>query len=188
MTDELTSLVRWKGVMSVERASNTPSSDEALGFDAFYRRNLPVVYGYLLRLCGGRIDQAQDLTQETWLTFVDHLRAGHGAMPDVRWLITVARSRFIDEWRRERRLDHKLSLAWAAERAGDDGGEPTESELSDHLASLCADHRLVLTMRYIDGLGVPEIAGLIGRTTTATYSLLARARDDLRVRAAGERT
>jgi DNA-directed RNA polymerase specialized sigma24 family protein len=75
-----------------------------------------------------------------------------------------------------------------ARLSGDDGGEPTDTELSDHLASLCADHRLVLTMRYIDGLGVPEIAGLIGRTTTATYSLLARARDDLRVRAAGERT
>jgi DNA-directed RNA polymerase specialized sigma24 family protein len=44
----------------------------------------------------------------------------------------------------------------------------------------------VLTLRYIDGLTVPEIADLIARTTTATYSLLARARDDLRLRAAGE--
>ena len=174
--------------MSIERASDMPNSYESLGFDGFYRLNLPVVYGYLLRLCGGRIDQAQDLTQETWLSFVDHVRAGHGATPDIRWLITVARSRYIDQWRRQRRLDHKLSLAWSAERSGEvgDDADPSHAELLGHLASLCAEHRLVLTLRYIDGLGVPEIAGLIKRTTAATYSLLARARHDLRLRATGE--
>lgn len=171
----------------IEPSSSTPDSYESLGFEGFYRLNLPVVYGYLLRLCGGRIDQAQDLTQETWLSFVDHVGAGHGATTDVRWLIAVARSRWIDQWRRQRRLEHKLSLAWAADR-GDDvdgGGEPTHTELCDHLASLTADHRLVLTLRYIDGLSVPEIAGLVARTTAATYSLLARARHDLRLRATG---
>ncbi len=173
--------------MRIERATDTPDSDEPLGFDAFYRRNLPVVYGYVLRLCGGRIDQAQDLTQETWLSFVDHMRAGHGEIPDVRWLIAVARSRYIDQWRRQRRLDNKLRLAWAAGRANDVAdADPTHAELSEHLASLSPDHRLVLTLRYIDGFGVPEIAGLIDRTTTATYSLLARARDDLRLRATGD--
>ena len=174
--------------MRIEPATDTPGSDEPVGFDAFYRRNLPVVYGYVLRLCGGRIDQAQDLTQETWLSFVDHMRAGHSAMPDVRWLIAVARSRYIDQWRRQRRLDSKLRLAWAAGRTQDsvEDTDPTSAELSEHLACLSADHRLVLTLRYIDGLGVPEVADLIDRTTTATYSLLARARDDLRVRATGE--
>jgi DNA-directed RNA polymerase specialized sigma24 family protein len=133
-TDESTSLVRWKGVMRIERASNTPNSYESLGFDAFYRCNLPVVYGYLLRLCGGRIDQAQDLTQETWLSFVDHVRAGHGALVDVRWLITVARSRYIDQWRRQRRLEHKLGLAWAAGRkeGATDDADPTQDDLSEH--------------------------------------------------------
>ncbi|MEO8264612.1 MAG: sigma-70 family RNA polymerase sigma factor [Ilumatobacteraceae bacterium] len=175
--------------MRTERASQTPPEPHsALGFEAFYRRNLPVVYGYLLRLCGGRTDRAQDLTQDTWLSFVDHQRAGHGEVADVRWLITVARSRYIDLWRRQRRLDHNLGLAWASERSGDvpDAGEPTQTELCDHLASLNTDHRLVLTLRYIDGFSVPEVASLIDRTTTATYSLLARARHDLRLRATGE--
>lgn len=163
-----------------------PGSYESLGFDGFYRLNLPVVYGYLLRLCGGRIDQAQDLTQETWLKFVDHVRAGHGATADVRWLITVARSRFIDQWRRQRRLEHNLSLAWAVERDdqfADDG--PTHTELADHLVSLNTDHRVVLTLRYIDGLSVPEIAEMVARTVAATYSLLARARHDLRLHVTG---
>ena len=176
--------------MWIEPRSSTPGSVESLGFDEFYRLNLPVVYGYLLRLCGGRIDQAQDLTQETWLSFVDHVRAGHGGTADVGWLITVARSRYIDQWRRHRRLSHNLSLAWASDRASDvePGDDPMCGELGEHLASLAAEHRLVLTLRYIDGLGVAEIAQLVARTTTATYSLLARARQDLRLRAAGATT
>ena len=187
-TDESLGLVRWKGVMGIER-SESPNSYSMLGFDTFYRRNLPVIYGYLLRLCGGRVDQAQDLTQETWLSFVNHVHADPEIAVDVRWLVTVARCRFIDQWRRQRRLDHNLSLAWAAERGTDveDADEPTSTELLDHLVSLVADHRLVLTLRYIDGFSVPEVATLIERTTTATYSLLARARHELKLRAAGER-
>ena len=173
--------------MEIER-SESPNSYSMLGFDMFYRRNLPVIYGYLLRLCGGRIDQAQDLTQETWLSFVNHVRADPEIAVDVRWLVTVARCRFIDQWRRERRFDRNLSLAWAAERGNDvdDAGEPTPTELIDHLVSLIADHRLVLTLRYIDGFTVAEVADLINRTTTATYSLLARARHELKLRAAGD--
>ena len=171
--------------MGIER-SESANSYSTLGFDMFYRRNLPVIYGYLLRLCGGRIDQAQDLTQETWLAFVSHVRADPEMTIDVPWLVTVARCRFIDQWRRERRLDDKLSLSWAAERRGDlDAGEPPTG-LIDHLASLVADHRLVLTLRYIDGFSVPEVASLINRTTTATYSLLARARHELKLSAAGD--
>ena len=43
-------------------------------------------------------------------------------------------------------------------------------------------HRVVLMARYVDGLTVPEIADSIGRSTTATHSLLARAREQLRQR------
>lgn len=174
--------------MSIEPASNCPTSPEFPGFDAFYSRNVPVVYGYLLRLCGGRIDQAQDLTQETWLVFVDHMRAGHDPPPDIGWLMTVARSRYIDQWRRHRRLNRKLALVWASERStgAPEDGEPSHADLSTYLPALAADHRLVLTLRYIDGLAVPAIADLVERTTSATYSLLARARAELRLRVAGE--
>lgn len=172
----------------MEPASSTPTSPKFAGFDAFYARNLPVVYGYLLRLCGGRIDQAQDLTQETWLVFVDHLRAGHDPPPDTGWLIAVARSRYIDQWRRRRRLNRKLALVWASQRSSSDTqeSEPSHAELSTYLPALAADHRLVLTLRYIDCLGVPAIAELVERTTSATYSLLARARAELKSQVAGE--
>jgi len=41
-------------------------------------------------------------------------------------------------------------------------------------------HRLVLVLRYVEDLSVPSVAETIGRNLTATNSLLARARAELR--------
>jgi RNA polymerase sigma factor (sigma-70 family) len=79
-------------------------------FRAFYRAHLPAVYGYLLRLCVGDKAQAEDLTQDVWVALVEALRQGHTDRANVRWLITVARSRFLDHARRERRGWSKLAF------------------------------------------------------------------------------
>ena len=46
--------------MTIEPIPQQRSFGE-LGFDAFYRTNLGIVYGYALRLCGGSVERAQDL-------------------------------------------------------------------------------------------------------------------------------
>ena len=92
-------------------------------FDEFYDRALPVVFGYLLRLCGGDREQAWDLTQDSWVTVVDRLAQGQTDKATVGFLLSVARSRYLDAWRRQRRLQRKLRLVWAAAReVGDPGG------------------------------------------------------------------
>lgn len=48
------------------------------------------------------------------------------------------------------------------------------------LARLCAQHRAALTLRYLDGLPVAEVAEHLGRTVHATESLLVRARNAFR--------
>ena len=158
----------------------------AFDFDAFYNASLPIVYGYLLRLCGGDHDRTRDLTQDTWVKLVDELNRGHLDRVDVRWLITVARSRFLDGWRRDRRRERDLRLVWVnrggeAEREA----EPDTGQLVEHLAHLSAEHRVAMTLHYVDGLPVSEVGTLIGRSTTATYSLLARGRSELRTRIGG---
>ena len=49
------------------------------------------------------------------------------------------------------------------------------------LASLGPHHRAALTLRYADGLPVPEVAEHLGRTVHATEALLVRARRAFRV-------
>ena len=157
-------------------------------FDAFYDASLPIVYGYLLRLCGGDHDRTRDLTQDTWVKLVDELNRGHLDKVDVRWLITVARSRFLDNWRRDRRLERDLRLVWFnRNREAEREMEPDTGQLVEHLAHLSAEHRVAMTLHYVDGLPVAEVATLMGRSTPATYSLLARARGELRTRIEGLR-
>lgn len=160
--------------------ANLPATAfEGARFDDFYDRALPVVYGYLLRLCGGDRDQAWDLTQDSWTIVVDRLVRGQTEKVTVGYLISVARSRYLDAWRRERRLQRKLRLVWAGTREA----EPVDlsaGKVLEHLSGCSAEHRVVLMLAYVDDLAVAEIAQLLGSSVSSTYSLLARARDELR--------
>ena len=89
-------------------------------FDVFYDDAMPIVYGYLVRLCGGDTEQAWDLTQDTWVAVVDQLQRGRSDCTTVPFVLTVARSRFLDMWRRKQRLQRKLRLVWAADRQRDE--------------------------------------------------------------------
>jgi RNA polymerase sigma-70 factor, ECF subfamily len=154
-------------------------------FDDFYDRALPVVYGYLLRLCGGDREEAWDLTQDSWLTVVDRLTRGRAETITVGFLISVARSRYLDSWRRQRRLQRKLRLVWAGAR------EPESAELSagkvlEHLSTCSEEHRVVLMLAYVDDMPVAEIAQLMEVSMSSAYSMLARARGELRSHLTGD--
>lgn len=170
--------------MSADASVPVKSFDD-VQFDEFYERALPVVYGYLLRLCGGDREEAWDLTQDSWITVVDRLAQGQTDRATIGFLISVARSRYLDSWRRKRRLQHKLQLVWASAR------EPESDELSastvlEHLSMCSKEHRVVLMLAYVDDIPIAEIAEMIGISVSSTYSLLARARDEIRNRLAGD--
>jgi RNA polymerase sigma-70 factor, ECF subfamily len=156
------------------------------GFRAFYDAHAPVVYGYLLRLCGGDRSEAEDLAQEVWFAMVDTIGAGRYERATAPWLLTVARSRFLDRWRKARRASRPVRIAWAADEQADPW-EPDRTDVIEHLMTLDDDHRVALALHYIDGLPVGSVAELMHRTPAATYSLLARGRRELRARLEGAR-
>ncbi len=135
------------------------AADELL---RFYDEALPEVYGYLRRRCEGR-EVAEDLTAETWLAAVAAVRDGGSPPLGLPWIIGVARHKLVDPW--EQRLD---AVAAHATLAG----------LPDH-------YRQVLTLRYLDDLPVPEVAGLLGVSVHAAEGLLVRARGAFRKAYAG---
>lgn len=149
--------------------------DPAFALLDLYESALPEVYGYLLSRCGSRA-VAEELTSETFLGAVTSCR-GDGAPPvSTAWLIGVARHKLVDHWRRREREERGLRLVHEADTV-----DPWDEELDallarQVLAVLGAHHRAALTLRYLDGLGVPEVARLIGRTVHATEALLVRAR------------
>ncbi len=168
------------------------ANDQGRALLALYDAALPEVYGYLLRRCGAAA-LAEDLTADTFVAAVEAVRRGAVPSMSVAWLITVARNKLVDHWRRVAREERMLVLVDA--EAGDEAHDDWDARLDAHLAhevlgALGAAHRSALVLRHLDGLPVAEVARLIGRTTGATEVLLVRARRAFReayeTRTAGE--
>ena len=155
------------------------SPDQRRELLELYDRALPDVYGYLLSRCGSAT-VAEDLTSETFLAAVDAVRRGTVADLTVAWLIGVARHKLADHWRRQSRED-----------ATELEPPPDVDDWDVHLDQLVAQatlaelgphHRSALTLRYLDGLPVREVAACLGRTEGATEVLLVRAKAAFRAR------
>ena len=148
-----------------------------------YRRALPQVYGYLLPRCGSAV-VAEDLTAETFLAAVAAVRQGRvpAAEVTVAWLVGVARHKLADHWRRTAREHRGLAaVAVLAEDADDPWDEHLNAQVAHAaLARLPGPQRAALTLRYLDGLPVAEVAAYLGRSEHATETLLVRARAALR--------
>ncbi len=142
---------------------------------------LPEVYGYLLPRCGNPA-VAEDLTAEVFMAAVTALQNASTEAITTGWLIVVARRRRVDHWRKNER-DHRgreildqqfveISDPW------DDHFDAAAVRAA--LAHLGPQQRAALTLRYLDGLSVAEVADYLGRTVHGAESLLQRARVALR--------
>ncbi|MGH9095923.1 MAG: RNA polymerase sigma factor [Acidimicrobiales bacterium] len=148
---------------------------------AIYRRALPHVYGYLLPRCGNAT-VAEDLTAETFMAAVTASRQNRATHVDVAWLIGVARHKLVDHWRRAARDQRNLKVAEQLTDGIDDPWEQHIDTATLHaaLGRLSAHQRAALTLHYLDGLAVAEVAEHLDRSLHATETLLARARAALR--------
>ncbi|MCU1358147.1 MAG: putative polymerase sigma factor [Acidimicrobiales bacterium] len=142
-----------------------------------YDRSLPQVYGYLVARVGVPA-VAEDLTSETYLAAVDAIGRGTLREPTTAWLIGVARHKLVDHWRRQGREERRLSaVADLTETVDDPWTVRLEiAHAREVLAGLGPHHRSALTLRYLDGLAVAEVAMALDRTLHATEALLVRAR------------
>jgi RNA polymerase sigma-70 factor, ECF subfamily len=146
-----------------------------------YDAALPQVYGYLLPRCGS-VALAEDLTAETFTAAVAAVRRGRMREVTVAWLVGVARHKLVDHWRRAARERRGLAAVRRAEADQDDPWEEVLDLQAAHAAlqRLSGPQRSAMTLRYLDGLPVPEVAEHLGRSVHATETLLVRARAALR--------
>jgi RNA polymerase sigma-70 factor, ECF subfamily len=167
-----------------ETVSDPLPSGQGSALLDLYDSALPEVYGYLASRCGSA-SVAEDLTSETFLAAVDALRRDRVPDLSTAWLIGVARHKLVDHWRRREREERSLRAVDA--EAVDDPVEDWDVRLDAMaaqrtLADLGAHHRSALTLRYLDGLPVREVAACLGRTEGATEVLLVRAKAAFRDR------
>jgi RNA polymerase sigma-70 factor, ECF subfamily len=160
-----------------EPVSEQPADDQGAALLALYDRAVPQVYGYLLPRCGSSV-VAEDLTAETFLAAVTAVKRQSVPSLTVAWLVGVARHKLVDHWRREAREARNFQLVHDEPTPAEDPWDERLDATRAHevLQELGPHHRLVLTLRYLDGLPVPQVADHIGRGIHATEALLVRAR------------
>jgi RNA polymerase sigma-70 factor, ECF subfamily len=171
-------------------AANQPSPARLSsqdGFAAFYDDALPRVYSYFHHR-SREMNEAEDLTQETFLAAVAELKKGKSVTEPIGWIMGIARHKLIDRMRSREREERRLALIWQAEQVSDDDrrlvwGPDASPELAlIALRSLPEAQRAALALHYLDGLSVPEVARQLGRSVHATESLLARGREGFKRR------
>jgi RNA polymerase sigma-70 factor (ECF subfamily) len=100
---------------------------------------------------------AEDLIAETFLAAVAVVHNEVQTELSIPWLIGVARHKLVDHWRRQERQQRMLVLITDGMETVDDpcGVELDATRAHMVLAELGPHHQSVLTLRYLDGLGVP---------------------------------
>ncbi len=154
--------------------------DQGAALLAMYDRALPQVFGYLSARVGSET-VAEDLTAETFLAAVQAIDRNAVPQLTVAWLIGVARHKLVDHWRRRAREERSLHMLPEEAQESDGIEERFErARTRAVLDELGPHHRAALTLRYLDGLSVPEVAQHLERTVHATEALLVRARNAFR--------
>ncbi len=144
-----------------------------------YDAHVDEVYRFVHRRCRDHA-LAEDITQETFIAAVRS--ADDPSSISIDWLLTVARNRLFDVLRRQVRYAHKLRLVGTDRASGHDAELVERLRVEAALNELSADYRLVLTLRYIDGLTVPALADHLNRSEKSIEGLVTRARRALRAK------
>ena len=157
-----------------------------VAFRHFYDDAIDRVYGYLLHRCQGDSALAEDLTQAAFGEAIRNRAAFDGRSDPVTWLIGIARHKLIDHFR-ECDREERRRLRLVVRDLSADGEERAwhafeeRERLISALGRLTAMQRAAMILHYADGIPVRDVARELGRSESATESLLTRGRDALRL-------
>jgi RNA polymerase sigma-70 factor (ECF subfamily) len=176
---------------STELIAGMLKGDER-AFTAFFDSYFPRVYRFALPRLGGDADATAEVVQATLVKAMRKLADFRGDASLFTWVCQICRHEVVDWLRAQRRHSDKVVLMEDSPelRAAVDAIAAPDMEEPANRYSAAETRRLVrsvldrlpprygdaLEMKYVEGLSVEEIGVELGIGTTATQSLLARAR------------
>jgi RNA polymerase sigma-70 factor, ECF subfamily len=158
-------------------------------FRALFEKHKDMVYSVALRYCGDAA-VAQDIAQDTFLKLFSAVSSFRGDSSFDAWLYRMVVNSCFDQKRRTRRLTPLVDEVLAALRTPDASvlDEVLRAEMSTHVRdvveSLAPDQRMVIVLRYTQGLSYDEIAAILGCASGTIASRLNRAHKVLQRRLA----
>jgi RNA polymerase sigma-70 factor (ECF subfamily) len=158
---------------------------DAPSFGKLYDLYAPSIYRYILSRTGN-IQDAQDITSQTFLKVLEKLSSYHHRGYFSAWLFSIARSKYIDHFRmhnQEEKLITKIDLESQTDVLSIVVDRERLLNL-DHILALLSDEELdLLRLRNVAELTFAEMAEILNRTEDATkkkyYRLLARLQSQL---------
>lgn len=152
-------------------------AERTASFADMFDDHVDEVYRFVHRRCRDH-SLAEDITQETFVTAIRS--TDDPSSISIGWLLTVARNRLFDVLKRQTQFERKLRIVGAADVDGHDDELVERVRIERALSELSTDHRLVLTLHYIDGYTVPGLAEHLDRSVKSIEGLVTRARRELR--------
>jgi RNA polymerase sigma-70 factor (ECF subfamily) len=167
--------------------STEPDSQTRHDLAELFSATSAEVYGFISVRADSH-DLADEILAQTYEAAARELARNPGTTVGIGWLVTVARRRLIDHWRRQRRRRaaiNQLRHEFVAEQLNpglelSTAPAPDRSQIVAALDALGDRQRAALTLRYLDEMSVPEVADALELSYSATESLLARARRSFR--------
>ncbi len=146
-------------------------SRQAAAWSALFEREHPVVFRAVLAQVGNRA-VAEDITAQVFVEAIEGIgRYRDRGRPIVAWLLSIARVRCMDWFRRRGR---ERDIEGIPEPAVE-GPDAYLSVAFAALAQLTAEQREVVHLRFVEGRPLDEVARLTGRSTGAVKALQHRA-------------
>lgn len=159
---------------------------DASAFEELVRTYEAPVYRLVLRMCGGRAEDAQEVAQEAFLAAWRGLPRFRGQCRFSSWLYKLTANAAVDHLRREKRRPAAVPLENAGEPA--DPHTPQEElerrelhrAVQQALDRLTPEHREVLLLRQMQGLSYQEIGAALSLEEGTVKSRISRAKRQLR--------
>lgn len=157
-------------------------------FILFVKQEQESLRRFLLALCCGHSDNADDIAQETfvkaYVSMADYDEQGRGAL----WLRRIAYTTFLN-FQKAQKLRTAASLSESLSIPSADNADISfrNQELHRALAFLNESERTSIVMHYIEGYKINEIAEVTHQSESAIKKQLQRGREELKKRISYDR-
>ena len=161
----------------------SPSRGGGPSIELLIREHYAVLYRYAYRLTGSQCD-AEDLTQQCFLTAHSKLHQLREANAALGWLFQILRTAFFKLCRkRQPVLEADMELGMDSVVAEQNDDQPFDLDcLQQRLRELPENYRLVLLMFYFEEKSYEAIASELDIPIGTVMSRLSRAKSQLRLR------
>lgn len=156
-------------------------------FAELFEKHSALVLGYAMRIVGGNLPLAEDISQSTWIKVAKAASSYEKQGQFVAWLRTLTRNTAFNELRQikhraEEELDDEILSQQEAQPAAIEAALTHSGDVKkvqETLDQLPENQRMVLVLWMTDEMSYAEIAKQLDLTVSSVKSLIFRARKKL---------